>query len=57
MEPLAVAFVVFFFVTIVLGPILGAESRPEFLYPDRQVPEDVRQVRTAGDAAAAPVAR
>jgi hypothetical protein len=34
MEPLAIAFVVFFFVVIVLGPILGAESRPEFLYPD-----------------------
>jgi len=34
MEPLAIAFGVFFFVTIVLGPILGAEDRPEFLYPD-----------------------
>ena len=34
MEPLAIAFVLFFFVTIVLGPILGAESRPEFLDPD-----------------------
>jgi hypothetical protein len=31
---LAIAFVVFFFVTVVLGPILGAESRPEWLYPD-----------------------
>jgi hypothetical protein len=31
---LAIAFVLFFFVTIVLGPILGAESRPEWLYPD-----------------------
>ena len=30
MEPLAIAFVVFFFLTIVLGPIFGAESRPEF---------------------------
>jgi len=34
MEPLAIAFVVFFVVVIVLGPIFGAESRPEFLYPD-----------------------
>ena len=34
MEPLAVAFVLFFFVTIVLGPIFGAEDRPEFLRPD-----------------------
>jgi hypothetical protein len=34
MEPLAIAFVVFFFVVIVLGPIFGAEDRPEFLYPD-----------------------
>jgi hypothetical protein len=34
MEPLAIAFVLFFFVTIVLGPTFGAESRPEFLYPD-----------------------
>jgi hypothetical protein len=34
MEPLAIAFVLFFFVTIVLGPIFGAESRPEFLNPD-----------------------
>jgi hypothetical protein len=34
MEPLAIAFVLFFFVTIVLGPIFGAESRPEFLRPD-----------------------
>jgi hypothetical protein len=34
MEPLAIAFVLFFFVTIVLGPIFGAESRPEFLDPN-----------------------
>ncbi|HEX6582007.1 MAG TPA: hypothetical protein VF056_00300 [Thermoleophilaceae bacterium] len=34
MEPLAIAFVLFFFVTIVLGPIFGAEDRPEFLRPD-----------------------
>jgi hypothetical protein len=34
MEPLAIAFVLFFLVTIVLGPILGAEDRPEWLYPD-----------------------
>jgi hypothetical protein len=34
MEPLAIAFVAFFFVTIVLGPLLGAEDRPEWLYPD-----------------------
>jgi hypothetical protein len=29
MEPLAIAFVLFFFVTIVVGPILGAEDRPD----------------------------
>jgi hypothetical protein len=34
MEPLAIAFVLFFFVTIVLGPIFGAEDRPDFLRPD-----------------------
>ena len=34
MEPLAIAFVLFFLVTIVLGPIFGAEDRPEFLRPD-----------------------
>jgi len=27
---------VFFFGAIVLGPILGAESRPEYLYPDNK---------------------
>ena len=34
MEPLAIAFVVFFFVTIVLGPIFAGEDRPEWLHPD-----------------------
>ena len=29
MSFLAVFFIVFFFVTIVLGPIFGAEDRPE----------------------------
>jgi hypothetical protein len=30
---IAVFFIVFFFVVIVLGPIFGAESRPGFLDP------------------------
>ena len=45
MEPLAIAFVVFFFVTIVLGPILGAEDRPDFLRPDSKFRKMVTPMR------------
>jgi hypothetical protein len=34
MSFIAVFFIVFFFVAVVLGPIFGAESRPGFLKPD-----------------------
>ena len=33
MSFIAVFFVAFFFITIVLGPLLGAEDRPDFLRP------------------------
>ncbi|HMJ96772.1 MAG TPA: hypothetical protein VK486_13010 [Thermoleophilaceae bacterium] len=33
MSFIAVFFVVFFFVALVLGPIFGAESRPDFVDP------------------------
>jgi hypothetical protein len=36
MSSLAIAFTVFFFVVIVLGPILGAEDRPGFLRPNEK---------------------
>jgi hypothetical protein len=45
MEPLAIAFVLFFFVTIVLGPILGAEDRPDFLRPDSKFRKMVTPMR------------
>ena len=45
MEPLAIAFVAFFFVTIVLGPILGAEDRPDFLRPDSKFRKMVTPLR------------
>jgi hypothetical protein len=45
MEPLAIAFVFFFFVTIVLGPILGAEDRPDFLRPDSKFRKMVTPLR------------
>jgi hypothetical protein len=34
MSFVAVFFVAFFFIAIVLGPIFGAEDRPDFLRPD-----------------------
>jgi hypothetical protein len=45
MDFVAVFFVVFFFVTIVLGPILGAEDRPEFLRPDSKFRKMVTPLR------------
>lgn len=36
MDFIAVFFAVFFLVVFVLGPIIGAESRPAFLRPDRK---------------------
>ena len=45
MEPLAIAFVLFFFVTIVVGPILGAEDRPDFLRPYRKARKMVTPLR------------
>jgi hypothetical protein len=33
MSVIAVFFLIFFFMAIVLGPIFGAESRPGFLDP------------------------
>jgi hypothetical protein len=45
MEPLAIAFVLFFFVTMVLGPILGAEDRPDFLRPDSKFRKMVTPLR------------
>lgn len=33
---LVIFFGVFFFATMVLGPIFGAESRPAFKRPDRK---------------------
>jgi hypothetical protein len=45
MEPLAIAFVAFFFVTIVLGPILGAEDRPDFLRPFHKAKKMVTPMR------------
>jgi hypothetical protein len=44
-EPLAIAFVAFFFVTIVLGPLLGAEDRPDFLRPDSKFRKMVTPMR------------
>ena len=34
MEPLALAFVVFFVLALVIGPLLRIEDRPDFLRPD-----------------------
>jgi hypothetical protein len=45
MEPLAVAFVLFFFVTIVFGPIFGAEDRPDFLRADSKFRKMVTPMR------------
>ena len=36
MDFVAVFFVIFFFATLVLGPLFGAESRPGFLRVDRR---------------------
>jgi hypothetical protein len=44
-EPLAIAFAAFFFVTIVLGPLLGAEDRPDFLRPDSKFRKMVTPMR------------
>jgi hypothetical protein len=33
---LVIFFSVFFFLTMVLGPIFGAEDRPAFRWPDRK---------------------
>jgi hypothetical protein len=45
MSFLAVFFTVFFFVAIVLGPIFGAEDRPDFLRPDSKFRKMVTPLR------------
>jgi hypothetical protein len=45
MDFVAVFFVVFFFVTIVLGPIFGAEDRPDFLRPFHKAKKMVTPLR------------
>jgi len=45
LEPLAIAFVIFFFVAIVLGPIFAAEDRPDFLRPDSKFRKMVTPLR------------
>jgi hypothetical protein len=41
MSFLAVFFIVFFVVVFVLAPILGGESRPGFLRPNRKARQNV----------------
>jgi hypothetical protein len=45
MSFVAVFFVAFFFIAIVLGPILGAEDRPDFLRPDSKFRKMVTPLR------------
>jgi hypothetical protein len=45
MDPLVIFFVAFFFIAIVLAPIFGAESRPDFLRPDRKARPMVGSMR------------
>jgi hypothetical protein len=45
MSSLAVFFVVFFFLVIVLGPIFGPEDRPDFLRPDSKFRKMVTPLR------------
>jgi hypothetical protein len=47
MDFVAVFFFGFFFVVIVLGPIFGAEDRPDFLRPYRKAKKMVTPMRRA----------